>query len=399
MGFADLLIQMGIPYDSKEAVKVAHDIMGCINDTADDYSRVLGAERGEYPFCEKPEHRGRRNATVTTIAPTGTISMIAGCSSGIEPLFALAYVKNVMDNTPLVETNAAFEATAKALGFNSDELMRKVAEHGGIHDMDEVPVDVRKVFVTSHDIVPHWHVAIQAAFQSHVENSVSKTINLANSATRTDVREAYEMAWKTGCKGITIYRDGCKDTQVLYTGTKDPNKKPEVVAVEGTPEVTVHIHPRKRPGVLHGETQKVGTGCGNLYVTVNQAEGRPVEVFAQMGKSGGCATAQTQAITRLASIALRAGVDSREIADQLTGIRCPAPQWDSGGMILSCPDGIGKVLDSLSGELPMGDKDAKLVNNSKRGDIVGMCPDCGHVLEFAEGCSVCKSCGFSKCGG
>ena len=208
MGFADMLIRMEIPYNSEKAVEMADKVMRCVNDTAREKSFELGAARGEYPFRELDSHRGHRNATVTTIAPTGTISMIAGCSSGIEPLFAIAYVKNVMDNTPLVYVEPEFEASAQRAGFYSEALMQKIAKHGNLHGMAEVPEDVRKVFVTSHEIAPEWHVKIQAAFQKHVENSVSKTINLPHSATLDDVREAHLQAWESDCTGITIYRDG-----------------------------------------------------------------------------------------------------------------------------------------------------------------------------------------------
>jgi ribonucleoside-diphosphate reductase alpha chain len=315
--------------------------------------------------------------------------MIAGCSSGIEPLFALAFVKNVMDNTPLLYIDPYFEQVAKERGFHSKELMTKVAEHGSVQGLSEVPEDVRKVFVTSHDITPEWHIKAQAAAQANVENSVSKTINMPHNATVDDVRNAYMMSWEAGCKGVTIYRDGCKDMQVLNVGSKDPNKK-VVVVTEHT------IKPRKRPDVVSGTTPKVETGCGHMYVTVNNdADGEPFEVFAQIGKTGGCASAQTQAITRLASLALRSGVDPKEIANQLQGIRCPIPKMIKGGTILSCPDAIGKVLNGID----TTNSEVNATGNNHRGEMVGMGPDCGGVLKQEEGCATCQSCGFSKCGG
>ncbi len=398
MGFADMLIRLGIPYNSEQAVEMADKVMRCVNETSAEKSFELGKARGEYPFREKESHIGRRNATVTTIAPTGTISMIAGCSSGIEPLFAIAYVKNVMDNTALVYVEPEFEAVAKRKGFYSDTLMQKIAKQGNLHDMSDVPEEVRKVFVTSHEIAPEWHVKIQAAFQAHVENSVSKTINLPNSASKDEVREAYLQAWKNGCKGITVYRDGCKDMQVLYTGTANA-KQETSTSVISEAEFRLHIKPRPRPDMAKGQTMKIGTGCGNLYITINEDEYGPNEVFSQMGKTGGCAAAQSEAVSRLASLAFRAGVEPHEVMEQLGGIRCPLPAWGQGGMVLSCPDAISKVLKTYLGENGTVNGDAiEMEKSSKRGDVVGMCPDCGHVLEFIEGCAVCKSCGFSKCG-
>jgi ribonucleoside-diphosphate reductase alpha chain len=388
MGVADMLFKLKLGYNTPEGVDMIDTVLSFVSNVANETSRELGSKRGGYPHCELPSHAGRRNAATTTVAPTGTISMIAGCSSGIEPLFALAFVKNVMDNTPLLYIDPYFEQVAKERGFHSKELMTKVAEHGSVQGLSEVPEDVRKVFVTSHDITPEWHIKAQAAAQANVENSVSKTINMPHTATVEDVRNAYRMAFTLGCKGVTIYRDGCKDVQVLNVGSKDPNKKDAVA--EHT------IKPRKRPAVVSGKTPKVETGCGHMYVTVNNDDaGEPFEVFAQIGKTGGCASAQTQAITRLASLALRSGVDPKEIANQIQGIRCPIPKMIKGVTILSCPDAIGKVLNGTD----IANNEVNVTGNNHRGEVVGMCPDCGGVLKQEEGCASCQSCGFSKCGG
>ena len=401
MGFADALIQLGISYNSQRAVDTAEEIMRFIQNESKKASAKLAEVRGEFPnfqgsIYDRPGAVKLRNSTTTTVAPTGTISMIAGASSGVEPLFALAYVKNVMDNTALVEVNPVFEDTAKRQGFHYDELMQKVAEHGSAKGVDGVPEEYQRLFVTSHDILPEWHARIQAAFQKYTDNAVSKTVNFANDATVEDVREVYTLAYQLGCKGVTIYRDGSKDKQVLYTGTQDPNAKQVQETVIPEPDFRLHLKPRPRPEMTTGQTLKIGTGCGNLYVTINEDEHGPCEVFSQMGKTGGCASAQSEAVSRLASLAFRAGVEPAEVVDQLSGIRCPLPSWQKNGMVLSCPDGISKVLKKYLGENGNGDDTTKKAGG--RGDIVGMCPDCGHVLEFLEGCAVCKSCGYSKCG-
>ena len=388
---------LGIPYNSEEAVKTAEEVMGFLQSESKKGSHELAMKRGAFPnfdnsIYNKPGAAKLRNATTTTIAPTGTISIIASASSGIEPLFAISYVRNVMDNTELPEVNALFEQVAKEEGFHSDALMREIAKHGTVQDVQGVPEKYRKLFVTAHDVSPEWHIRIQAAFQKFTDNAVSKTVNFPNNATIEDVEKVYSLAARLGCKGVTIYRDGSKDTQVLYAGDSKP-KSPSAVNAE-EPEFRLNITPRPRPETTVGTTQKISTGCGNLYVTINEDEHGPCEVFSQMGKSGGCASSQSEAVSRLVSLALRAGVAPDAILEQLAGIRCPMPHWQSGGMVLSCPDGISKVLKRYLGNRGMLDTSG---TKQVRGDVAGMCPDCGHVLEFLEGCMVCRACGHSKC--
>lgn len=397
MGFADMLIMLGIPYNSEEAVKTAEEVMGFLQNESKKASHELAMKRGAFPnfddsIYNKPGAAKLRNATTTTIAPTGTISIIASASSGIEPLFAISYVRNVMDNTELPEVNALFEQVAKEEGFYSDALMREIAKHGTVQDVQGVPEKNRKLFVTAHDVSPEWHIRIQAAFQKFTDNAVSKTVNFPNNATIEDVEKVYSLAARLGCKGVTIYRDGSKDTQVLYAGDSKP-KSPSAVNAE-EPEFRLNITPRPRPETTVGTTQKISTGCGNLYVTINEDEHGPCEVFSQMGKSGGCASSQSEAVSRLVSLALRAGVAPDAILEQLSGIRCPMPHWQSGGMVLSCPDGISKVLKRYLANRGLLDTSG---TKQVRGDVAGMCPDCGHVLEFLEGCMVCRACGHSKC--
>ena len=416
MGFADLLIKLGIPYNSNKAVDTAEKVMGFIQKKARAASRELALARGSFPnFKGSIYDKGSgsikvRNATTTTIAPTGTLSIIAGCSSGIEPLFAISYVRNVMDNDELPEVNLLFEEIAKKEGFYSGALMKKVAEKGSVKDIPEVPEHVRNIFVTSHDIAPEWHIKMQAAFQKYTDNAVSKTINFQNKATTTDVSKAYLLAHKMKCKGITIYRDGSREGQALSVKKK---KKHEIL-----PQATEIIAPRERPNITYGKTDKVVTGCGNLYVTVNEDDEGLCEVFTRMGKSGGCINSHSEAIGRLISLALRAGVKLESIVDQMRGVRCPEPTGIGKRAVLSCPDAIGQVLErykvSGNGWVKNKERDGsdsgkqssavamQPVKTDNKVDSVGMgvcpeCPECGHIIEFIEGCLTCRGCGFSKC--
>jgi ribonucleoside-diphosphate reductase alpha chain len=394
MGFSDMLIKMGLAYDSDDAVALGEKVMGFIDAEAKAASRKLAEERGAFPnftgsVYDTPEGGAIRNATVTTIAPTGTLSIIANCSSGIEPLFAVSYVRTVMDNDRLIEVNPMFEDIAIKRGFYSRELMQLIADHGSVKGMDEVPEDVRRVFVTAHDIAPVWHVRMQAAFQKHTDNAVSKTVNFANSATPDDVREVYDLANELGTKGVTIYRDGSKANQVLTTGGSKP-------AVEG--ERPREIEPRPRPVVTTGRTEKIKTGCGNLYVTINaDAEGL-CEVFTSMGKAGGCAASQSEALSRMISMSLRAGVDPETVVRQLRGIRCPSPTWAEGGKVLSCADAVGIALEHFLAYQATGEVHTAVIKNTDELDNhAGACPECGGTLEHESGCAVCRACGFSKC--
>ncbi|MDH7481384.1 MAG: vitamin B12-dependent ribonucleotide reductase [Armatimonadota bacterium] len=396
MGFADMLIMLGIPYDSEQAITLAEEVMSFIQTEARQMSAELAAERGAFPNFEGsiydvPEGTRMRNATVTTIAPTGTLSIIAGCSSGIEPLFAVAYIRTVLDGTQLVEVNPLFEKIARERGFYSDALMKEIAVRGTVKGIAEVPTEVQRIFVTAHDIAPVWHVKMQAAFQKYVDNAVSKTVNFPNSATTEDVAEVFKLAYRLGCKGVTVYRDGSREEQVLSVGT---SKKESTSNSE-----TGVLQPRPRPVRTFGVTEKVKTGCGNLYVTINEDSEGLCEVFARMGKSGGCASSQLDAVSRVISAALRAGVKPESIIKQLRGNVCPSPAWDQGGRVLSCPDAIGIALEHYLQYKQTGEPVETVSKwQSPLDNLVGACPDCGSAVEHESGCIVCRFCGFSKCG-
>jgi len=387
MGFADMLVMLGVPYDSDEALQVATDIMQFINDEAIKASVELARERGVFPafqgsIYDVPDGPRLRNATRTTIAPTGTLSMIAGCSSGIEPLFALSYTKTVLDGTPFVEVNPYFEEAARNGGFYSKELMQKLVEGAHLGDIEGVPEEVKRLFVTAHEITPEWHVKMQAAFQRATDNAVSKTINFPQEATREDVSRAYMLAYNEGLKGITIYRDRSRDAQVLTTGSK-----------EKVTEETARLTPRKRPAETRGTITRVNTGCGSLYISVAYDDKGIFEVFATLGKSGACAVAQLEAICRLITLALRSGVDVASVVKQLRGIRCPSISWEQGKSILSCADAIASVLEK---HIDSDDK-PKLEDYGLAKNMAGQCPECSNMLIYQEGCYHCPACGYTKC--
>jgi len=409
MGFSDLLIQMAIPYDSPEALDLAEQVMGRIQQESIRASAALAVERGPFPAWEgsaynRTSPQGKlqvglmRNSAPTTIAPTGTISIIAGASSGVEPLFALSYVRNVMDNTRLVEGYPYFEAVAKSEGFYSAELMEQLAKKGSLETLD-VPQWVKDVFRTSHDISPEWHVKMQAAFQNHTDNSVSKTINFPHDATVGEIRKAYMLAYDLGCKGITVYRDGSKAGQVLSFAGK------EGAAGQVSPG-PVTLEPRERPQKIHGTTERVRTGHGNMYVTINVDEdNKPFEVFGTLGKAGGCDSAQLEAISRLVSLALRSGIDPHIVIDQLRGITC-CPAWDDGTLVRSSPDALALALERHVGsgvQEPEGDAvqlaftPQVLVPNGNGHHPARKCPECNTPVIFQEGCQRCVSCGWNKC--
>lgn len=390
MGWADMLILLGISYNSAEAVALGEKVMKFINDEGEAASRELAKIRGPFPnfkgsIYDKPGQAPIRNATVTTIAPTGTISIIANASSGIEPLFAVSYVRNVMDNNILVEVNPLFEATAREQGFYSNELMQKIAEHGSVHDIEEVPEDLRKVFVTAHDISPETHIDMQAAFQKYTHNAVSKTVNFSNSATIQDVEKVYMLAYKTGCKGVTIYRDGSRDVQVLSTGKKEEAPAPQAAPVEEKRTVK-----RDRPRRLQGCTYQMQTGCGPLYVTINEDNAGLFELFTTMGKAGGCAASQCEAIGRMVSLAWRSGVQARQVVKQLVGISCHLPSGFGDNKVLSCADAVAKAIEAHMKE--HGDAGVEKESLGR-----GACPECGGAVEHEGGCSVCHVCGYSEC--
>jgi len=385
MGFADMLIQMGIPYDSEEALRVADEVMATISREATEASEKLAQERGEFPAFEgsiydHPDSPTPRNASRTTIAPTGTLSIICGCSSGIEPLFALSYTRNILDGAQLIETNPYLDAVARKEGFYSEELMQKLADGAHLSDIDGVPDNLKRLFVTAHEITPEWHIRMQAAFQKSTDNAVSKTVNFPHEAIREDIANVYQLAYHEGLKGITIYRDRSRDTQVLVTGKEE---KPE-----GTGRT-----PRKRAKTTTGITERVTTGCGYIYVTVNSDERGICEVFSHLGKAGGCASAQLEATCRLISLALRSGMNAASVVKQLRGIRCPSIAWEGGKSILSCADAIASVLEKHT----TGYEGKPKEEDYGTKNLAGQCPDCGSLLVFQEGCFICPGCGYTKC--
>ncbi|MDO5537549.1 MAG: vitamin B12-dependent ribonucleotide reductase, partial [Desulfovibrionaceae bacterium] len=412
MGFADMLFELGIPYASEEGVAAGERVMTFIREEGRAASRELARERGAFPAFEESVYAGGeplRNATITTIAPTGTLSLIAGCSSGIEPIFALCFTRNVLGGEKLTEINAHCVRGLTDRGLLDEQLLLQVKERGSIQGLG-LPERIERVYATAQEIAPHWHLAMQAACQKGTDNAVSKTVNLPNQATEDDVRECYLQAWSQGCKGVTIYRDGCKSVQVLSAGgakkddRKDAEKAPEVpAAAPAAPAMdagqgaqaagTGWDRPatvRSRPDVMRGFTHRVQTGLGTLYLTVNEMDGRPFEVFATIGKSGHSVTAKAEAIGRLVSLALRSGVAVEDIITQLSGIGGEHPVYRRKGLLLSIPDAVAWVLESH-----YGTGAHKPVQPDLAGDV---CPECGGQLTRQEGCMVCQACGFSRCG-
>jgi ribonucleoside-diphosphate reductase alpha chain len=424
MGFADLLIQVGIPYNDPEALEIGEKVMAFIQERGRNASRELALKRGSFPNFHSSLLKGHweamRNATVTTIAPAGTISILAGASSGIEPIFALAFMRHVLDGKELIEVNPLFEALAKKESFYSEDLMREIALNGHIQNLPDVPEKIRNLFVTAHDISPEDHIRMQAAFQKYTDNAVSKTVNFPHTATVDDVAKVYQLAYELGCKGVTIYRDRSRAKQVLYKGvvslnlerSRDEDELPEM-----------ERRPKARQDVIHGSTRKIKTGCGNLYVTVNEdAEGNPFEIFNQIGKAGGCAASQSEAIGRLVSLAFRSGIEPEDIIRQLKGISCHTPVWYREGKVLSCSDAVAKAIEWHLQEkrtntgvgTTTGGETSKiralltrvsLSESQKQANqdtsvsifLRGACPECGGPLLYEEGCVKCL-CGYSDCG-
>lgn len=457
MGFADMLILLQTSYATEEAAEYAEKVMRFIQTEARVESQRLAEERGVFPNYAGSVYDGAmklRNATLTTIAPTGTISMICGVSSGVEPLFAVAYTKTVMDGTSLVEVNPIFEEYAKEYQFYSPELMKKIADQGTVLGVADVPNWVQEVFITAQEIAPEWHIKIQAAFQKNTDNAVSKTINFANSAMREDIAEAYRLAYDLNCKGLTVYRDGSREEQVLSTGTTTSQNKgntAEAAGETGTlsepgavippktpfiPEVNT-VLARPRPAITMGVTEKIKIGCGNLYVIVNADEKGICEVFTNTGRAGGCSS-QSEATARLISISLRSGISVDAIIEQIRGIRCPACIRREGVNVTSCPDAIARVIkkyidvggsgngNGLNGSLNGNGYNNATTNGLNGGNDPSMkivtskgltsaekavvkkaragvavdnaCPECGSPINHESGCVVCTHCGYSKCG-
>ena len=415
MGFADTLLALGIPYDSDEGIAFGERIMSFIQTAGHSASRALADTRGAFPlFAVSTLASGApiRNATVTTIAPTGTLSILAGCSSGVEPVFAFVYIRNVMDGTEMVEINPILMETLQKRGLYSEALVQKIAAEGTLAHCDELPEDIKRVFVCSHDIAPAFHTRMQAAFQRHTDNAVSKTVNFKNSATRDDVREVYLLAYHEGCKGVTIYRDGSRAEQVLNIGAVNHGAS---AAPAAKPATYGAIEPRPRPTVTRGFTEKMKIGCGTLYITTNYDENGICEVFTSTGKAGGCPS-QSEATARLVSIALRSGISISEVYSQLKGIRCPSTIRQKDVNCTSCPDAIARVLKKVSEfiesdghhsdfDTPAPTKnvtrqalEADPIVHAPASEAPAVCPDCGGPVEHSSGCVICRGCGFSRCG-
>ena len=473
MGWADFLIRVGVPYDSKEGIEWARKVMAFVDEESKVESERLTAQRGVFPEWKKsiwgpdqtcardangerirPQRR-LRNCNLTTVAPTGTISILAGCSSGIEPLFAVAFQRRQAD-TLMTDVNEDFVAIAKEEGWYSEALIEKIAEAGHIH-FDEVPQKWQDVFVTAHDVAPDWHIEMQAAFQEFTDSAISKTCNFPNEASEDYVHEIYERAHQLGCKGVTVYRDGSREMQVLSTGTTA--KKAEEQSGEAgadrrpTDEVTElrataaeleaelgrtkkQLHEieaenlqrrakRSRPELLKGSTRRVETPLGTLYVTITEDDkGQPFEIFMTLGKAGGALMADVEAVGRLISLALRSGIPMNEVHRQLRGISSDRVTGLGPNKVLSVPDAIGiamekwmqdkqgiqqELLDEPGAsdnsmvsvarkEVPGIDGEMWAMELHRAEKLVGACPDCGSQLEYAEGCAKCHVCGFSECG-
>lgn len=453
MGWADMLLLLGIPYSSEPALDLAERVMGFVTTEGRRKSRELATVRGAFPlFGESTYKDGEplRNATITTIAPTGTLSIIAGCSSGVEPVFAYAFIRNIMDGTEMVEVSPILKATLEARGLYSEELMRRVSAAASLAHVDGMPEDIKEVFVCAHDVSPLYHIRMQAAFQRHTDNAVSKTVNFPGGATREEVAQVYKLAFVEGCKGVTIYRDGSRDAQVLNAGTAGlPSPEGVLGNMPDNLQPYGQITPRPRPDITTGFTERMKIGCGNLYVTVNYDDKGICEVFTSTGKAGGCPS-QSEASARLTSVALRSGMSVREVCDQLRGIRCPSTIRQAGMSCTSCPDAIAKVVMKVNdyieaykgapdmklapeprtktkgnGKQPGASTEAETLEQAETGPVPppppkapaapaaepgpihspkapaageGLCPDCQSPIEHEGGCVICRNCGFSKCG-
>ncbi len=436
MGFADMLFKLGVKYNSEEGRAWGEKVMSFVSQEAHAMSQKLAKEKGEFSLWKDSiwgkKRIKMRNAALTTVAPTGSISMFTDCSSGIEPNFALFFTKQDKDGLQYQYLNPIFADALKKrhIDINKSGIMAELIKTGSIQNLTSLPKALRDAFVVSMDISAEDHIRMQAAFQKHVDNSISKTINFPNSATREEVAAGYVLAWKLKCKGMTFYRDGSRNVQILNLGTGENIKS----TTEGfnvttkTEELPMHlsidkgrIPPRTRPEIMQGKTYRLKTGYGNLYVTINDDDhGVPFEVFATIGKGGGFYQEVTEGICRLISRSLRSGIKVEEIINDLKGIRGPMPVMTEKGTVLSLSDAIGQVLEqhvkskepyllaeaSAPGELVTvkSEKEIAAIHDeaSSKKSIADLglmpgCPDCGAALHLTEGCISCKSCGFSRC--
>jgi ribonucleoside-diphosphate reductase alpha chain len=403
MGWADLLYILGIPYDSQEAVTLADQLMSFVKEQSHDQSSKLAEERGPFPNWSRSIYkniRPMRNSTVTTIAPTGTISMIAGCSSGVEPIFALAFehrVKQTDGERVLTFVNETFDMLAREQGFYSQALMEEVAKLGTLHGIPGLPERAKEVFKTSHEIGFEWHVKHQAAFQRHTDNGVSKTINLPNEASEEDVTRAYKLAWELGCIGITVFRDGCKGEQVLNVGVGKKKEQTPVPAIGGNTTI------KPRPHSLRGTTYRMETPIGTAFITVNETEeGDPFEVFLQVGKGGSDTMAVAEALGRLISLTMRMpsplSTQRRleEVISQLSRIGGAQPVGFGSAKVLSLPDALARCLAEHIGQVKPAD--APPASAAAKKTIGDLCRECGQAtFVYEEGCKKCLSCGFNEC--
>jgi ribonucleoside-diphosphate reductase alpha chain len=472
MGYADLLVRLGVPYNSEEAIEVARVLMNFVDEESKKESERLAEIRGPFPAwaesiwgpdesCARDAEGNRirparslRNCNTTTVAPTGTISIFADCSGGIEPLFAVAFMRN-QAGVLMPDVNRDFVHFARTQGWYSDDLMRRIAEEGHIH-FEEVPAEVRRVFVTAHDVTPEWHIRTQAAFQEYVDSAISKTCNFPREATEQQVRDIYIMAYDLDCKGVTVYRDASRPQQVLSTGktAKEVGSNAAAAAAltadleaqladarEQLHAVSHEVEElrgklkdaeaglarrrakRPRPSALHGMTRRIPSPLGDIYVTVNEDEqGRPFEVFATLGKAGGAAMADVEAIGRLISLALRSGIPFSDVYAQLRGISCDRAVGFGPNKVLSVPDAIAQVLIQHEREKEGVQQDLPLLRTAPAGPgattpgaqsvaqgsfdygydpaqtFIGTCPECKSELQYSEGCVKCLACGYSECG-
>jgi len=478
MGWADLLFELGIPYDSEAALELADEVMSFIQRIGHDESARLAEVRGAFPNWPRSIYKDDcpcRNATITTIAPTGSVSIIADCSSGIEPAFALAYQHVVKQpdgsERRLSFVNPVFERLARAQGWyseapshltsrnggcdgaSSEELMAEVARRGSVQGLEGVPEEAQRVFVIAHEIAPEWHVRMQATFQQHVDNGVSKTINMPNSATVDDVAAAYRLAYDLGCRGITVFRDGCKGEQVLNIGIKGSGKQeirefedqgtgdegrvmsaeeprtsalvprpsfPDSSGETGVEQLPLFPLVKQRPQALQGTTYRIGTPLGTAFITVNENEdGEPFEVFANVGKAGSDTAAVAEAVGRLISLCLRlpSSLSPSErleaVVGQLSGIGGGRPLGFGPRRVRSLPDGLAQVLaghladrQEADGQLQIADSRWQITENADhqpsaighRPPSADLCPECGQAtLVTEEGCLKCHTCGYSEC--